>query len=203
MATFLTADWHLGETRMDLMMRPFSGPEEHDRVIIEKHNSIVKPDDKVIVIGDACASSDKEVLAKIATMNGHKVLIRGNHDRKFTDEDFAPYFEKIVEDGGGMNMEIEGVPVPCYLTHYPSRGVVEKFNIVGHIHSAWKFQMNMVNIGVDCHHFYPVPIEKISFFFNAISKFYDDDVFAAYWYSNMYYQQHGERGQRGSYFKEE
>ena len=89
--------------------------------------------------------------------------------------------------------------VPCYITHYPTQGVANAFNLVGHIHAAWKYQLNMLNIGVDVHHFCPVDIESIPFHKTAVEKYYDDDVWVAYHNINTQYQ--GKRGKAGSYFQ--
>ena len=43
--TWITADWHLGETRMEIMGRPFKTPEEHISHMIREHNKLVSPDD--------------------------------------------------------------------------------------------------------------------------------------------------------------
>jgi hypothetical protein len=34
--------------------------------------------------------------------NGKKTLVRGNHDRVFSDDDLKPYFHTIIPDGGGF-----------------------------------------------------------------------------------------------------
>ena len=51
------------------------------------------------------------------------------------------------------------------------------FNIVGHIHSLWKVQRNMVNVSTDIWNFSPVSEDKILFIRNAIENFYDENVF--------------------------
>jgi calcineurin-like phosphoesterase family protein len=53
MKTWLCADWHLGEDRMNLMQRPWDTTEEMVGDLIKWHNSVVAPDDEVIVVGDA------------------------------------------------------------------------------------------------------------------------------------------------------
>jgi len=195
---WLSADYHLGENRFDLMGRPFKSTEEHDNTIINNHNLLVDPDDMVIVVGDAVYQKSPESLHLIGKMNGIKILIRGNHDVVFTDEQLKQYFHTIIKDGGGMEMSIGGVD--CWLTHYPSTGRPDRFNIVGHIHSAWKFQLNSLNVGVDVNHWRPVNSTKIPFFLNTIKDHYDDDVWVAYNPINQGYHKNG-RGKNGSYFK--
>jgi len=196
MKTWISADYHLGESRFELMGRPFNTVEEHIRTLQSNHNSLVAPDDTVIVVGDVCYQKTPEYLPTIALFNGRKILVRGNHDRVFTDEQLAPYFEKVYADGDGFYTELMGVK--CYVTHYPTQGKEDAFNIVGHIHSAWKYQLNSLNVGVDVHHFCPVNAERIPFHLSAVEKFYDQDVWVAYNPINATYQ--GKRGKAGSYF---
>ena len=198
MKTWLTADWHLGEIRFELMGRPFKTTDEHNATIIERHNSLVQPDDVVIVVGDAVYQKAPEYLPLVAKLNGKKVLIRGNHDTVFTDEQFAPYFDKIIDEGDGINAKVEDID--CWLTHYPTQGKADKFNLVGHVHGAWKYQLNSYNVGVDTNGYYPVDLAKVPFHFNAIKNFYDDDVWAAYNDINAKFFHNG-RGKQGTYFK--
>jgi calcineurin-like phosphoesterase family protein len=207
--TFITADWHLGEKRMGLMQRPFASAEEQTEVLVRNHNRLVKPNDIVIMNGDAITiqpelSDMLRLLPTINRFNGRKTLIRGNHDRKLTNEHFAPYFERIVEDGDGLDFE-DGNGLKLWATHYPSQSRVDRYNLTGHIHSAWKVQKNMLNVGVDVHAYFPVPVKAATsgspqppaFFLKAVSEFYDDDVHCAQHPANA---GHFERGKKGRYF---
>lgn len=197
--TFLTADWHLGEDRFRILQRPFQTSEEYISHLIKNHNKIVSPEDTVYVLGDVIYQKAEvaSYLPIIAKLNGKKILIRGNHDKVITDEQFRPYFETIYPDGSGV--EIEFSEIPCFLTHYPTTGKVDRFNLVGHIHSAWKVQLNMLNVGVDVHNFCPVNAEDLLFFFQAITQFYDQDVWSAYLPINSSYQD--SRGKKSTYFE--
>lgn len=196
MKTWVTADWHLGEDRLELLGRPHPNQSEHVFAIRNNFNALVKPEDRVIMLGDVCYQKTPEFLHYVSQFNGHKILVRGNHDRVFTDEQLKPYFEEIVPEGDGFEEIVGGVP--CYFTHYPSLARESFFNIVGHIHGAWKYQLNSLNIGVDVHHFRPVDLEKIPFYLNAITNFYDEDVWVAYHAANQSYRQ--ARGKKGTYF---
>lgn len=194
--TWITADWHLGEDRFDIMNRPFMHPEQMVDSLVRLHNSMVSPSDKVIVVGDSVAKHAPDYLSHIARFNGKKILLRGNHDRIFTNEDLSPYFEHILDEGVGMEFDVGGIP--CYAVHYPTCGVDDKLNIVGHVHGAWRFQLNAINVGVDVNHFRPLNIDKIPMLYEAINKHYDDDIWAAYHHSNSSFV--GRRGKQGQYF---
>lgn len=195
--TWLTSDWHLGENRFDLMGRPFTSTEQHNNTILTNHNSVVAKDDIVYVVGDVVYQKAPEYLDFLYQFNGRKILIRGNHDAVFTDEQLSHYFEDIIEEGSGVDLTVDGIE--CWLTHYPTTSKTDKFNLVGHIHGAWKYQLNMVNIGVDVNHYFPVNANKVPFYFNTIKNHYDDDVWVAYSETNKIHHHNG-RGKIGSYF---
>lgn len=195
MNTWLTADWHLGEDRFKIMARPFTTAAEMVDHLVEKHNALVKPDDRVYMVGDAVYQKAPQFLPEIARFNGKKILFRGNHDKVFSDADLKPYFEEIVAEGEGREIEIDGLK--CWVTHYPTQGRADRFNLVGHIHAAWKFQLNMLNVGIDVHHFAPVLLNDVPGHFTAITKFYDRDVWVAYDDINARFKD--ERGAKGCY----
>jgi calcineurin-like phosphoesterase family protein len=198
--TWITADPHLGEDRFEIMGRAFTTAQEHVDTLVANHNALVKPEDTVIVNGDACYQRAPQFLPQIACFNGRKILIRGNHDRIFTDADFAPYFETIIAEGQGMEWEAKDGDniIPCYITHYPTQGRADRFNLTGHVHGAWKYQLNMFNVGVDTNCMRPVNMNKIANHFAAVAKFYDADVWVAYNDLNKRY--YDTRGKKSCYF---
>lgn len=196
MAIFITADHHLGEDRFELMGRPFKTTEEMTHTLVTNHNNVVDKGDTVYMVGDVCYQKAPEFLDRVALFNGKKTLIRGNHDRGITDAQFKKYFEHVVPEGMGIDLEVDGIK--CFATHYPTHGKQDRFNLVGHIHAAWKYQLNMLNIGIDVHHFRPVNLNKIPFHFKAVCEYYDDDVWVGYDGINFSYRNH--RGKKGSYF---
>lgn len=195
MKTWLTADWHLGEDRFELMGRPFTTVEEHVETLAANHNALVAPDDRVLMLGDVCYQKTPEWLPSVARFNGKKILFRGNHDRGITDEQFKQYFDQVYAEGDGFQYLFGNIM--CWLTHYPTSGVPTAFNLVGHIHGAWKYQLNMLNVGVDVHQYRPVSAERIQFHFDAICKYYDEDVWVGY--NDINAQFRGKRGKPGNY----
>ncbi|MBS1722646.1 MAG: hypothetical protein JSS66_06505 [Armatimonadetes bacterium] len=194
---FLTADWHIGESRFEIMGRPaYGSQQEMVDDLVAKHNALVKPSDKVLMGGDVCFKEALEFLPQVDRFNGVKTLIRGNHDRDLTDEQLAPYFEHIVPEGEGVELEVGGVL--CYATHYPHLARPDRFNLVGHIHSSWKVQKNMLNIGVDVNHMRPLAADRVPFYLSAITGFYDDDVWVAEHPANAGFSD--SRGKKGTYF---
>lgn len=196
MAEFVVADWHLGEDRFEIMGRPFHTQLDMVSQLRINHNAVVGKDDTVYMLGDVCYQKAPEFLKYVECFNGRKILVRGNHDKNITDEEFLKYFEKVIPEGDGIDLDIHGIP--CYLTHYPTCGKPERFNLVGHIHAAWKYQLNMLNVGVDVHHFRPVDLEKIPFHVKAVCEFYDEDVWVGYHNVNANWR--STRGKKSTYF---
>jgi calcineurin-like phosphoesterase family protein len=198
MKIWLTADYHLGDSRLKILGRPFSSSQEFIDELMYLHNSVVNKEDEVIIVGDVCYQMAPQFLEMIDGFNGIKTLIRGNHDRGLSDKDLKPYFKKIIPEGDGIEIDVEGLP--CYVTHYPTEGRKDRFNLVGHVHSPWKYQLNMFNVGIDVNHFLPVDLSTIPFHFKAICEYYDEDVWSAYKNLNKDYV--GKRGKNGTYFRD-
>ena len=198
MKKFITSDWHLGDNRFQRLRRHgFSTEIDMVDHFVEIHNSVVSPDDLVIHVGDVqFDKAENNWLEHVSRFNGNKILIRGNHDRIYSDDDFRPYFVEIVEEGDGMEINLDGIE--CWATHHPSCSRINKFNLVGHIHDLWKVQLNMLNVGVDVNH-YSVDMATIPLLHEYICNHFDSDVYSAYHPCNSRYC--GIRGTRKAYFK--
>ena len=163
---------------------------------IKYHNELVAPKDIVFMVGDIVNQKSPEFLPQIDKFNGKKILLRGNHERVFSDEDLEPYFDRIYPEGEALFLKIDGIE--CKIQHYPTESEKDYFNLVGHIHSAWKYQINAFNVGVDCSHYRPHNLrESVRFSYDAISKFYDEDVWIANHKSQTTW--YDERGKKGRY----
>jgi calcineurin-like phosphoesterase family protein len=197
MKYWITADHHLGDDRFKLQQRRgFKDAQDMLDKLVKYHNELVAPEDVVYFVGDVVNQKTPEFLDQVSRFNGKKTLFRGNHDRVFTDEDLAPYFDNIYAERDGMRLMVN--ELPCWVQHYPTEAKENYFNLVGHVHSAWKVQLNAFNVGVDCNHFRPHDVhEAVPFMFDAICKFYDQDVWVAYNESNAMFQH--KRGKKGRY----
>jgi len=56
----------------------------------------------------------------------------------------------------------------------------------------------MLNCALDCHNFCPISADQVFFFFNAICKYYDEDVWVGNHPANL---AHNERGKEGTYYQ--
>lgn len=50
-------------------------------------------------------------------------------------------------------------------------------NLFGHIHEKAKVKSYGLNVGIDCHHYFPFSTEEVEFYLMAILKYYDQNVF--------------------------
>ncbi len=174
MAKFFTSDWHLNETRIkpefNPFFRPFKSIDEQNKIIIDKCNAMVGPDDELIHLGDVSIDLDGlKLMDRIICKN--RTLIIGNYDDDKLEE-LKQYFPKMVR---GAYITVGDVKY--YLNHYPVNAKDDKMNIVGHIHGLWKVQPNMINVGVDAWNYEPLDEARIKFVTEAIHKHYDDNVF--------------------------
>ena len=82
---YFTSNMHLGhEAIIHMCNRPFKNVEEMNRTLIRNINSMVHKNDTVYLLGDATHRiSLDEANDLISKLNGHKIRIRGNHDKKY------------------------------------------------------------------------------------------------------------------------
>ena len=139
--------------------RPFKNTDEMNEYIIKRWNSIVKETDTVYHLGDVGFGKFEEVKRLVGSLNGTKILLRGNHDFKIGINTWKEigflevYKKKIILDN-------------LLLTHTPTERVEEnQINIFGHIHDKpldRKFdKKNHVCVSCDVVHYTPVSIENI------------------------------------------
>ncbi len=88
MAIFFTSDTHFSHRNvMRYCGRPFKTVEECDEAMIARWNAVVGPSDTIYHLGDV-SMHIKPIERILPRLNGHKILIIGNHDLVF------PYFTK-------------------------------------------------------------------------------------------------------------
>ena len=162
---FLCSDHHLGHANIltfkrddGTPLRYFSSIEDHDWYIINRHNSVVRPGDKVYFLGDVAISH--KFLYMVGLMNGDKVLIKGNHDTHKLSH-YAPYFRDIRAFHQFDGFALSHIPI-----HPESLGRWGT-NIHGHLHYRRVLDGNKVdtryfNVSMECLEDYtPISLEQI------------------------------------------
>jgi len=129
--TYLIADLHLGHKGIIKFSRTeFETLDQHHAAIVERWNSVVCPNDKILILGDlAFTIPELEILHDL---KGSKILVMGNHDLNS-----ASRYLKYVDDiGGAVNCTIGDKRL--IFTHIPIHPNCMRWdlNIHGHLHGG-------------------------------------------------------------------
>jgi len=186
---FFTSDWHIGHEKViSYSNRPFNNVDHMSETLIKRYNSTVPKNGVCYFLGDMGFCS-KEILHKvISSLNGTKVLVLGNHDKK-TQGMYNLGFDVVMY---GATLLIANKRVT--LSHCPLLGVyrevVDKdkgvnwhgdikesrkiftcsdegqYHLHGHIHSpnsnkSEKIAGKQYDVGVDANKFTPVSESQI------------------------------------------
>ncbi len=181
MKMFYTSDTHFGAQRtLELSDRPFKNVSEMDSKIISNWNEVVTNEDRVMHLGDFGDYKN------IKFLNGKVSLICGNYEMKDIKESFngnKKKFKLYLLDLGFEEVFFGDVSVSSkklgnfYACHEPHKCKIGQFNLFGHIHNLCMVKTFGLNVGTDCHHFYPINEDQVLLRKKGIEEFYDDEVF--------------------------
>jgi len=150
---WFTADHHFGHANIiRYCNRPFSNSEEMDSEMIDRWNEVVNRNDKVYYLGDFTLFPYAEKYYQ--QLNGDIEFIYGGHDWRWWKGEHQPQLKTVKENG-----------LIIILSHYPlevwDRSHYGSLHLHGHSHGGVKKIKNRMDVGVDCHNFYPVSLETI------------------------------------------
>ena len=166
MKIWFTSDTHFCHNREFLWQpRGFSSIEEHDKIILERWNSLINNDDIVYHLGDVILNDTEKGIEYLKQLKGHKHLIIGNH---CTDNRIQLFKEDDVFESFQYATMIKYRKYSFYLSHYPTLCAnyddgKKIWNLHGHTHSKEKFSefAQCYNVALDAHNNFPVEIEDI------------------------------------------
>lgn len=100
MKTWITSDLHFGHTNIQKFCPKTRGHYQSvahmNEDMISQWNQKVVPNDLVYILGDVSFQNPQVAVETIARLNGKKVLVKGNHDRKnLKHEHFVAQFAEI------------------------------------------------------------------------------------------------------------
>lgn len=186
---WFTSDTHFGHERiLGLCNRPFDTVEDMNEGLIDNWNSVVAPEDTVYHLGDVALGPWVQWDDILTRLNGHKVLVVGNHDRIFALEKermrhrFEPLYHGWFDQGMFEHLTAlelsNGMQVN--LSHFPYNGDShdgDRFDSMrmldmgrvllhGHTHSDKIFSRSakgtlQVHVGVDAWNYTPVSEDQI------------------------------------------
>ena len=101
MKTYITSDLHFGHKNI-MKFCPVTRARFRDDVdymneaMIKEWNDIVQPEDTTYILGDFAFLPAAKAVSIVKRLNGSKILIEGNHDRKLlNDPVFRSCFEEV------------------------------------------------------------------------------------------------------------
>ncbi|MEY4926004.1 MAG: hypothetical protein RI894_440 [Bacteroidota bacterium] len=165
---FFTSDHHFGHKNIiTFCNRPFETVEEMNEELIKRWNEKIGVNDEVYHLGDFALSSTPEFQQIMERLNGIKYLIVGNHDGTALNN--RKYFNWIKEY---HELKVNDVEHPngvqrIILFHYAMRvwrgDYRGTWHLYGHSHNSLpdKEDRLSLDIGVDCHDFYPLSYQEV------------------------------------------
>lgn len=167
---YFTSDLHLGHRGIITMRnRPFANVEEMNRTLITNFNAIVHKNDTVYILGDLAHHMQVEDANKIIEkMNGRKILIKGNHDKKYDSNLFDEIRDFKTVSLNGQSFSLMHYPMLSWpKSHHGS------YMLHGHIHSDESYNLQnreegilRYDVGVDANQYCPVSVNQILQFFD-------------------------------------
>jgi len=152
---FVTSDTHWYHSRiLEYCDRPFKSVEKMNQALIKNWNKAVGEYDVIFHLGDVGFGSKKHMADLIQQLNGYKILIMGNHDKRrsvgwWLDVGFQEVYKKPVPF---QNIIFSHEPVSMEkLFDYD-------FNIHGHTHLQCLEDDRYINVSVDVTEFIPVDL---------------------------------------------
>jgi calcineurin-like phosphoesterase family protein len=137
MKTWITSDLHFGHgniLKFNPATRKFRDVEHKNSEMIRMWNEFVEPNDYVYILGDVAFCNAAKAANIMRSLNGMKILVRGNHDSKLISNlEFNGCFHSIHDY---LTINWNGTRVSMF--HYPihewdqcHRGAV---HFHGHVH---------------------------------------------------------------------
>lgn len=179
MRVWFTSDTHFGHSAMAATgkgWRPFATVQEHDEFLIERWNSVVRPNDEVWHLGDVGLGPTELILSTVARLHGTKHLVAGNHDACWPGNRDAHRVQRrwltVFESVAAFARRRTGRGQYVLLSHFPYRGdhsAEDRYAeyrlqdtgmwlLHGHVHGEWARRGRQINVGVDVRDWQPIEL---------------------------------------------
>lgn len=137
-------------------IRPFNSLGEMHQKIVENWNSAVGKNDYVYHLGDVTFQYHRPFQELMWSLNGHKRLIVGNHD-KLKKEGLLKHFDKVDLWKGFKELNFTMSHMPCLLDNLRDG----KYNVHGHTHQRSKEDPRYINVCVEVRDYSPVHFDTL------------------------------------------
>lgn len=162
--SFVVSDPHFGHAGVCKFLapngvdklRPWTCPNEMDEVLVKNWNEVVKPTDRVNLLGDVVIN--RRCLPTIGRLNGRIRLVKGNHDI-FKLSDYISYFDDIAAyhvTKGSQGGKVIMSHIPIHPESLGRFGV----NIHGHLHAHTVKRTNKYKQEVEDKRYVCVSVEQ-------------------------------------------
>lgn len=168
MTIFFTSDSHFGHKNIiEICNRPFPTVREMDWTMIRRWNERVKPGDTVYHLGDLTLDDAWFASSILSQLNGgiHVLSNPDHHDKRWIKHEnpwviLLPPIHNIYAKRPGHKHK-----KPIVLSHFPlatwDRMHYNSWHLHGHSHGTYIAEGFILDVGVDCHNFYPVSLEEV------------------------------------------
>jgi len=142
----------------------FTNIREHDDGLIRNWNERVSPNDTVYHLGDFGYGSAARSIEILSSLNGHKILVPGNHDKKLLNNGaFVRLFDQVAPYSY-LEISIKGQSI--VLSHFPiwewwaiHYGAI---HLHGHVHGTpTGIPGKIMDVGVDAQGLAPVSFDEV------------------------------------------
>jgi calcineurin-like phosphoesterase family protein len=171
---FFTSDTHFGHKNIiKYTDRPFNNVKEMDEILINRWNEKVGENDLVFHLGDFALGKEADCQRILERLNGHKVLIKGNHEkcvmsksynRELFDGGIYELLEIKINDEEVSN-EFQDITLCHYTMKTWNKSHRGSWQLFGHVHGALdndpSLSPNQIDVGVDSHNFYPISYQEV------------------------------------------
>ena len=179
---FFTSDTYFGHSNIiKYCARPFDNTNDMDEALINNWNAKVPKDGTVYHLGNFAWGSINYWEKIREQLNGEIILIYGNHDEKYlNNERMYKLFKEVTPQ-----KKIWINKIPIYMNHYPFlcfggsyKGLNATWQLFGHVHSNPRSEegldhKRLVNcfptqydVGVDNNDFTPVSFNELHSYIN-------------------------------------
>jgi len=156
---YVVADLHFNHKKIiEIANRPFKSITDMNCALISNWNSTIKKTDTIYILGDFAFANKEMIKTIVSKLNGRKVLVLGNHDRRIKKH--VKFWYDVGFD------EVYRYPIlykdNIILSHEPIKYLADEMcNIHGHTHNNDMNDNKYLNVCVEKLGMKPTNLDRI------------------------------------------
>lgn len=159
--TYVTSDTHFNHSNIiKYCRRPFADVDQQNRKLIKLWNAVVSKTDTIIHCGDFILGDPETIPFFLRMLNGHIILLKGNHDTPRRLAQYAKYPSKITVKDIHCETYLDSTFV---FSHYP-KSLGEFICCFGHAHDKLPFHIpksRQFNVSCELTNYAPIALSDI------------------------------------------